>query len=230
MGKEFFHRDMQLFIDHRVDWERYFRLRAATTVERRRGGRDLQDDPRAPSARSARTSRPARATTGTRRCGSRTARSSCRRTSPPATRSCAQAGLVCLTLEPEYGGYGLPSLLNCAYLEMVARADSSLMTIVGLQAGVAQRHREVRQRRAQAALPAALRRGRAAGLHGPDRAAGRLGPRRHRHARRREEGDRYFIDGEKIFITNGGADDPPGAGARRRDLRPVEAARRTASA
>ena len=73
------------------------------------------------------------------------------------------AGLVCLTLSPDYGGYGLPFLLNCAYLEMVARADSSLMTIVGLQAGVAQRHREVRQRRDQAALPAALRQRRVAG-------------------------------------------------------------------
>lgn len=27
MAKEFFTRDMQLFIEHRVDWERYFRLR-----------------------------------------------------------------------------------------------------------------------------------------------------------------------------------------------------------
>ena len=27
MSKEFFHRDIQLFMDHRVDWARYFRLR-----------------------------------------------------------------------------------------------------------------------------------------------------------------------------------------------------------
>ena len=27
MAKEFFHRDIQLFIDHRVDWARNFRLR-----------------------------------------------------------------------------------------------------------------------------------------------------------------------------------------------------------
>ena len=47
------------------------------------------------------------------------------------------AGLLCLTLGSEYGGYGLPVLVNCAYLEMVARADPSLMTIIGLQAGVA---------------------------------------------------------------------------------------------
>src|SRR5262249_9107254 len=48
------------------------------------------------------------------------------------------AGLLCLTLDAEYGGYGLPVLVNCAYLEMVSRADPSLMTIIGLQAGVAQ--------------------------------------------------------------------------------------------
>jgi len=47
------------------------------------------------------------------------------------------AGLVSLPLGPAYGGYGLPSLVNSAFLEMIARADSSLMTIVGLQAGVA---------------------------------------------------------------------------------------------
>jgi hypothetical protein len=29
MAKEFFHRDIQLFIDHRVNWERYFRLRGS---------------------------------------------------------------------------------------------------------------------------------------------------------------------------------------------------------
>src|SRR5262249_61895384 len=45
------------------------------------------------------------------------------------------AGLLCLTMDPAYGGYGLPALVNTAYLEMVARADASLMTIIGLQAG-----------------------------------------------------------------------------------------------
>ena len=29
--KDFFHRDLQLFIDHRFDWERYFRLRGSST-------------------------------------------------------------------------------------------------------------------------------------------------------------------------------------------------------
>ena len=32
MGKEFFHRDIQLFMDHRVDWARYFKLRDGDSV------------------------------------------------------------------------------------------------------------------------------------------------------------------------------------------------------
>jgi len=32
MAKEFFHRDMQLFIDHRFDWARYFKLRRGDGV------------------------------------------------------------------------------------------------------------------------------------------------------------------------------------------------------
>src|SRR3972149_11183057 len=32
MAKEFFHEDMQLFIDHRVDWARYFQLRRGGEV------------------------------------------------------------------------------------------------------------------------------------------------------------------------------------------------------
>src|SRR5439155_285934 len=47
------------------------------------------------------------------------------------------AGLLCLMVDPAYGGYGLPSLVNCVFMEMLSRADPSLMTIVGLQAGVA---------------------------------------------------------------------------------------------
>ena len=47
------------------------------------------------------------------------------------------AGLVSLMVSDTYGGAALPAMLNGMYLEMVSRADTSLMTIVGLQAGVA---------------------------------------------------------------------------------------------
>src|SRR5262245_41672283 len=47
------------------------------------------------------------------------------------------AGLVSLAVDPEYGGFGLPALLNGMVLEMIARADPSLMMVVGLQSGAA---------------------------------------------------------------------------------------------
>ena len=117
------------------------------------------------------------------------------------------AGLVSLPLSPAYGGFGLPSLISNAYLEMVARADSSLMTIVGLQAGVAHDiesygNDELKQRY----LP-----GFASGQYqgcmdltepGAGSDLGGIS------TRARREGDRYIVDGEKIFITNGGAPIP----------------------
>jgi len=61
--------------------------------------------------------------------------------SPPHLREAyeklREAGLVSLAVEEAYGGYGLPALLNGIYLEMVSRADASLMMIVGLQTGAA---------------------------------------------------------------------------------------------
>lgn len=48
-----------------------------------------------------------------------------------------EAGLVSLMISEEYGGAALPGLLNGFYLEMLSRADTSLMTVAGLQAGVA---------------------------------------------------------------------------------------------
>ncbi len=62
-------------------------------------------------------------------------------TSPPHIRAAydelCKAGLVSLSVSEAYGGYGLPSLLNGIYLEMMSRADPSLMMVVGLQAGAA---------------------------------------------------------------------------------------------
>jgi len=61
--------------------------------------------------------------------------------SPPHIRAAyqtlRQAGLVSLSVSETYGGYGLPALLGGMVLEMVSRADPSLMMVVGLQAGAA---------------------------------------------------------------------------------------------
>jgi alkylation response protein AidB-like acyl-CoA dehydrogenase len=62
-------------------------------------------------------------------------------TSPPHIRraydALREAGLVALTVDEAYGGYGLPALLNGMVLEMLSRADPSLMMVVGLQTGAA---------------------------------------------------------------------------------------------
>jgi len=49
-----------------------------------------------------------------------------------------EAGLVSYGVEEKYDGFGLPSFVSNVMLQMLARADAGLMTILGLQAGVAE--------------------------------------------------------------------------------------------
>jgi len=62
-------------------------------------------------------------------------------TSPPhicaAYEKVREAGLICLQISEKYGGFGLPALLNGIFLEMMSRADASLMMVLGLQTGAA---------------------------------------------------------------------------------------------
>jgi alkylation response protein AidB-like acyl-CoA dehydrogenase len=202
MAKDFFNRDMQLFIDHRVDWERYLRLRGvegsvADEVETYRSilrtTAEVCEDIEA----------------GARDHWHEEVRLEDGRVVVPpyiaaGHEKLRQAGLVCLTLSPDYGGYGLPAVVNSAYLEMVARADPSLMTIIGLQSGVAADIEkygtdELRQRYLPRFATGELQG--AMDLTEPQ-AGSDLGGIL---ARATQEGGRYFIDGEKIFITNGGA-------------------------
>lgn len=114
------------------------------------------------------------------------------------------AGLLCASLGRAHGGLGLPFLLNSAILEMVARADPSLMTIVGLQAGVAvdiERYGSDELRRAWLPRFASGELQGAMDLTEPG-AGSDLG----RIATRVTTSDgRCVVDGEKIFITNGGS-------------------------
>ena len=116
----------------------------------------------------------------------------------------AGSGLVSFGVEEAYGGYGLPTWVTNVILQMVARADAGLMTILGLQAGVAEDIQiyasdELKQRY----LP-----GFAAGeLMGAmdltePQAGSDLGAIR---TRATERGDDIVLNGDKIFITNGGA-------------------------
>jgi alkylation response protein AidB-like acyl-CoA dehydrogenase len=202
MAKEYFHRDMQLFIDHRVNWPRFFRLHAAevsvgdeietfksilrTTAE---VAEDIEEGAREHwheevKLDNGRVVVPPHIAAGYERMKG--------------------AGLLCLTLSPEYGGYGLPVLVNCCYLEMVSRADPSLMTIIGLQAGVAL---DIEKYGTPELKERYLPRFASGELQGSmdltePQAGSDLGGI---VTRVTEENGRWFIDGEKIFITNGGA-------------------------
>lgn len=204
MKREFFHRDIQLFLRHRVDWERYFRLKRAEPVDVEAELSTFEQILRAHGEICEEIEEDAAAHWHDE------VRLEGGEVIPPphiqrGYERLREAGLVCLVLGPEYGGYGLPYLLNTAYLEMLARADASLMTIVGLQAGVAgdiQRYgsEEIRRRYlprfARGELQGAM------DLTEPN-AGSDLGGIR---TRATEEDGRWFVDGGKIFITNGGSD------------------------
>ncbi|MEW6269411.1 MAG: acyl-CoA dehydrogenase family protein [Thermodesulfobacteriota bacterium] len=204
MDREYFHQDMRHFIDHRVDWARYFKLLrgsdgdVAGEVETFKAIlgtlAEICEDIEAGAKEH--WHEEVRLEDG-------------RVVVPPHIASgydkLRQAGLVCLILDARYGGYGLPILLNSGYLEMISRADTSLMTIVGLQAGVAgdiQKYgsEEIKQRY--------LPRFASGELQGcmdltEPQAGSDLGGIATRVT---EENGRFFIDGGKIFITNGGSD------------------------
>jgi alkylation response protein AidB-like acyl-CoA dehydrogenase len=117
----------------------------------------------------------------------------------------AQAGLVSFGVAEAYGGYGLPAWVTNVILQMIARADAGLMTIIGLQAGVADdiQHyasEELKQRY----LPGFASGELMGAMDLTEPAAGSdLGAIR---TRATEKDGEIRLAGEKIFITNGGAE------------------------
>lgn len=128
---------MRLYVDRLVDWERYLRLRSggAPDVASELGAYRTILETTAQLAAS--FERPAR-----ERWHEEAELTADGGAQPPAHLREAydqlrEAGLVSLLVSDRYGGAALPALLNGFYMEMLARADASLMTIVGLQSGVA---------------------------------------------------------------------------------------------
>ena len=117
-----------------------------------------------------------------------------------------EAGLVSLLVSDSYGGAALPGLLNGMYLEMVSRADTSLMTVVGLQAGVAGDIEKYASNELKAKWLPRLTSGEVQGamdLTEP-KAGSDLGGISTRATDQPDGSVR--VDGSKIFITNGGAE------------------------
>ena len=117
----------------------------------------------------------------------------------------AEAGLMGTTLPREYDGMNLPVTAHAASVEIVGRADASLMTLLGLQScgetlnlwGSEELKREYLPRLCRGELTACM------ALTEPN-AGSDLGSVTTR-AVPAEEG-RWTINGSKCFITNGGAD------------------------
>jgi alkylation response protein AidB-like acyl-CoA dehydrogenase len=131
-------------------------------------------------------------------------------TSPPHIRAAydklREAGLVSLTVGEQYGGYGVPALLNGMLLEMVSRADPSLMMVIGLQTGAANDIEKYGDEETRRAWLPRFASGEVEGcmdLTEPQ-AGSDLGGISTR-ATHLEDG-RIRVDGQKIYISNGGAE------------------------
>lgn len=114
-----------------------------------------------------------------------------------------EAGLISFGVEEKYGGFGLPSFVANVILQMVSRADAGLMTILGLQAGVAEDIQKYASEELKQQYLPRFASGEVAGamdLTEPQ-AGSDLGAIQ---TRATEQDGRYFLDGNKIFITNGG--------------------------
>ena len=116
-----------------------------------------------------------------------------------------EAGIVSLSVNEEYGGFALPAFVNNVVLQLVARADSGLMTILGLQAGVAEDIQKFASEELKQAYLPRFASGEVQGamdLTEPQ-AGSDLGGIT---TRATEEDGRFFLDGQKIWITNGGSE------------------------
>jgi len=117
-----------------------------------------------------------------------------------------EAGLVSLGVDTEYGGFGLPALLNGMALEMIARADPSLMMVAGLQSGAANDIEKYGSPETKRAWLPRFTSGEVQGcmdLTEPQ-AGSDLGGIATRAAEQPDGSVR--VDGQKIFISNGGAE------------------------
>ncbi len=200
---DYLHDGVLLYLDHMVDWDSYFRMRKGddvdVTAERAALTSVLETCAEVcreiePASRAAWWD-PARLQNG-------------QVALPPAVQRgydrLREAGLVSYSVEEQYGGPELPALLANMIIQSVSRASAALMTVIGLQSGVA----EDIQRYASAELKKQYLPGFASGelqgamdLTEPE-AGSDLGGIQ---TRATDEGGRSFLDGQKIFITNGGA-------------------------
>ena len=116
-----------------------------------------------------------------------------------------EAGLISFGVEEEYGGFGLPVFVSNIILQMISRADAGLMTIVGLQAGVAEDLQIYGSEELKEQYLPRFASGEVMGamdLTEPQ-AGSDLGAITTRAV---EKDGEFLLSGTKIFITNGGCE------------------------
>ncbi len=115
-----------------------------------------------------------------------------------------EAGIVSFGVREEFGGVELPSFVANIVLQMIARADAGLMTVVGLQAGVAE---DIQKYAPEDLCKQYLPRFAAGEIQGSmdltePQAGSDLGAITTRAIEKDAE---IRLEGEKIWITNGGS-------------------------
>jgi len=203
---DYFNTGMRLYLDHLIDWKALLEIRSggAVDVEAEVGAyRTILETAGALAASfepEARKNWAAEAQP-TPDDGAQ---------SPPHIRQAyeqlREAGLISLTVGEQYGGYGLPALLNGMFLEMISRADASLMMVVGLQTGAASDIEKYGSEEVKKAFLPRFTSGEIEGsmdLTEPE-AGSDLGGISTRVADLPD--GRVQVDGQKIYISNGGAE------------------------
>jgi alkylation response protein AidB-like acyl-CoA dehydrogenase len=135
--KDYFGAGMRLYVDQLMDWEPLLMLRSGESVDVAAEVGAYRTILETVAALAAEFEKPARenwsAVAELTPDGGAVPPAHMRK----AYEQLREAGLVSLPVPEEYGGYGVPAIMNGWVLEMIARADPSLMMIIGLQTGVA---------------------------------------------------------------------------------------------
>ena len=203
---DYFNTGMQLYLDHLVDWKGLLEIRSggAVDVDAEVGAyRTILETAAALAASFESEARKNWAVEAelTPDGGAQ---------SPPHIRQAydrlREAGLISLTVGEQYGGYGLPALLNGIFLEMISRADPSLMMVLGLQTGAASDIERYGSDEVKSAFLPRFTSGEVEGsmdLTEPE-AGSDLGGIVTRVTDLPD--GRVQVDGQKIYISNGGAE------------------------
>jgi alkylation response protein AidB-like acyl-CoA dehydrogenase len=204
---DYFNPTMRLYVDRLVDWEEILRLRRGEAIDRESeiGAYRTVLETVASLAQS--FERPARENWAAE---AELVPADGGAQSPPHIRAAyqqlAEAGLVSLTVSEEYGGAGLSAFVNVLVLEIISRADTSMMVSIGLQTGAAGDIEKYGSEEVKRAWLPKFASGEVMGcmdLTEPQAGSdlGRISTR----ATDLPDGT-VKIDGQKIFISNGGAE------------------------